>query len=467
MTIIEAMQDPALFGRWFAGPTWDRWRVFLRALFALPLSEGEAAVFAEHTGRSRLPATPVKRATVIAGRRSGKTIVAALLAVFIAAFTDWRRRTAPGECAVVMILAADRKQARVAFRYLKAFINETPMLKAMVFRETRESIELSNGAAIEIHTASHRSVRGYTCAAIIADETAFWPTDVDSDRSDTETIAALEPTLATTAGLLLAVSSPYARRGYLWEQYRRHFGKDDSQRLVWVAPSLTMNPSLDPQIVAEALEQDEAAARSEWCTDIHPFRRDVETFVAQEAAAACVVVGRRELPPSASLHYVGFVDPSGGSVDSFTLAVAHRAPDGRAILDAIRERRPPFSPDAVVGEFALTLQLYGIRRVIGDAYSGDFVRESFRKKGIDYVLSSKPRSGLYGELLPLLNSERVELLEDARMIRQLCSLERRTTRSGKDSIDHPPNGNDDVINAAAGALVHVIARDPSDLGITI
>jgi hypothetical protein len=29
-------------------------------------------------------------------------------------------------------------------------------------------------------------------------------------------------------------------------------------------------------------------------------------------------------------------------------------------------------------------------------------------------------------------------------------LERRTARSGKDSIDHAPNGHDDVANAVAG-----------------
>jgi hypothetical protein len=32
-------------------------------------------------------------------------------------------------------------------------------------------------------------------------------------------------------------------------------------------------------------------------------------------------------------------------------------------------------------------------------------------------------------------------------------LERRTARSGKDSIDHPPGAHDDVANAVAGVLV--------------
>jgi len=39
------------------------------------------------------------------------------------------------------------------------------------------------------------------------------------------------------------------------------------------------------------------------------------------------------------------------------------------------------------------------------------------------------------------------------MVVQMQTLERKTGRGGKDIIDHPKNGHDDIINAAAGALV--------------
>jgi hypothetical protein len=44
------------------------------------------------------------------------------------------------------------------------------------------------------------------------------------------------------------------------------------------------------------------------------------------------------------------------------------------------------------------------------------------------------------------------------LIAQLLGLERRTARSGKDSIDHAPGGHDDVANAAASALLEVGTR---------
>ena len=145
-----------------------------------------------------------------------------------------------------------------------------------------------------------------------------------------------------------------------------------------------------------------------------------------------------------------------------TLAVAHRDKSGKAVLDCVRERRPPFSPDDVVKEFAATLKSYGIKSVTGDAYGGEWPRERFRKHGIEYAVSEKSRSDLYLELLPLVNAARVELLDEPRLVGQLAGLERRTSRSGKDTVDHRPGGHDDLANSVAGALVTASAASSSE-----
>ena len=289
------------------------------------------------------------------------------------------------------------------------------------------------------------------------DEVAFWPTDEAGANPDVEILKALRPRMTTIPGaMLIAISSPYARRGALWEAYRRHYGEDGDPVLVWQADTRTMNPNVDPQLIADAYEQDEAAAAAEYGAE---FRRDIESFVSREAVEACVVPGRRELPAVDGIRYMAFVDPSGGSQDSMTLAIAHRESDGHVVLDCVRERRPPFSPADVVAEFAATLESYSISSVTGDRYGGEWPRERFREHGISYSAADHPKSDLYRELLPLLNSGRVELLDLPKLINQICSLERRTARSGKDSIDHPPGGHEDVANAAAGVLVSY--RQPS------
>ena len=90
--------------------------------------------------------------------------------------------------------------------------------------------------------------------------------------------------------------------------------------------------------------------------------------------------------PAAHNFYRAFTDPSGGSDDSFALAISHKSED------RIREARPPFSPDAVVDDFAALLKSYRVSRVTGDRYAGEFPRELFRKHGIAYDLAKPTRA---------------------------------------------------------------------------
>jgi hypothetical protein len=461
-SIIDACADPALFARWFRdAETWRSWFVFLRSLFGLPTTGQDLELFQRCTGRQAPPIGGARESWLICGRRAGKSFILALVAVFLACFLDWSQYLTPGERGTVMVIAADKKQARVIYRYAAALLREVPMLKALITRETAEAIDLNNGITIEILTASFRTVRGYTLIAALCDEIAFWRSD-ESANPDSEIIGAIRPAMATIPGaMLLCASSAYARRGALWNAYRKFFGKD-SQVLVWKAATRTMNPTVPQSFIDEAYENDPASAAAEYGAE---FRTDVETFVTREAVDAVVVPGRYELPPMPGTHYLAFVDPSGGSSDSMTLAIAHIAKDGNAILDAVRERRPPFSPDDVVLECVSALKSYGVRTVIGDRYGGEWPRERFRVHGIEYQVSEKTKSDIYRDALPLLNSGRTQLLDIPRLTAQLCGLERRTSRGGRDSIDHTPGAHDDIANAVAGVLVHVTDK-PAPIIIT-
>ena len=113
-----------------------------------------------------------------------------------------------------------------------------------------------------------------------------------------------------------------------------------------------------------------------------------------------------------------------------TLAIGHRQ-DDMVVIDCLRERRPPFSPDDVCGEFAALLKSYRVTTVHGDRYAGEWPRERFRERDIGYEPAEKPKSDLYRDLLPLLNARRIDLIDDKRLQAQLCGLERRTSRGGQ------------------------------------
>jgi hypothetical protein len=297
-------------------------------------------------------------------------------------------------------------------------------------------------------------VRGYTVVAAICDEIAFWHSE-ESANPDFEILNALRPAMATVpSAVLLCISSPYARRGSLWEAYRGHYGREGDPVLVWQSDTLSMNPSVNPKIISDAYDQDEAAADAEYGGN---FRRDVEAFVSPEAVERVVVPGRTEISPTKGVQYVAFVDPSGGSQDSMTLAIAHQE-RGTHVLDLLLEEKPPLAPETVVERFSDVLRSYGITRVQGDRYAGEWPRDQFRKHGVAYEVSERPKSDLYQALLPLITSGKVELLDMRRLNRQLLGLERTTSRAGRDSISHLPGGHDDVVNAAAGALVNARPR---------
>jgi hypothetical protein len=450
LTILDAINDGKLFAPWFKDrETWAAWFAFLAALFALPMTPDQLAIFQRCTGRTEPPSAPASEGWLICGRRSGKSFTLALIAVFLACFHNYRKYLAPGERGTVLVIATDRKQARVITRYIRALLTGVPMLKRMVVRETAESFDLTNSVTIEVGTASFRSVRGYTIIAALLDELAFWPTD-DSAQPDYEILDAIRPGMATIPGaMLLCASSPYARRGALHAAHRKHFAQENDPVLVWQADTRSMNSTVPQRVIDEATERDPASAAAEYGAQ---FRSDIESFVNREAVEACVALDVRERASVSGVTYAAFVDPSGGSADSMTLAIGHRA-DDVAVLDAVRERKPPFSPEDVVSEFAELLKSYRIQKVVGDRYAGEWPVERFREHGVTYEPAAKPKSDLYRDLLPAINSRKVDLLDDARLIAQLVSLERRTARGGKDSIDHAPGSHDDVCNAVAGVIV--------------
>ena len=448
MNILQAARDPALFARWFERGDWSAWFAFLAAVFGLPMDAEQRRIFETCTGRTQAPQKPVSEAWLVIGRRGGKSFITAVIAVFLAAFFDYRKYLQPGERGTVLILAADRRQARTIFRYARALVRDVPMIAALLERETAEGLELSTGVNIEIVTASYRATRGYTTVAALLDEIAFW--NLEGANPDSEIVNAIQPGMATIPNsMMLALSSPYAKAGELYRAYREHFGKDDPEALVWQADTRTMNPTVPERVIARAYERDPAAAAAEFGAR---FRDDLEAFVQRETVERCTREEPVELPPVRRVQYRGFVDPSGGSADSMTLAISHSEGE-RVVIDAVREATPPFNPSEVVAEFADTLKAYGLRRVTGDRYGGEWPRERFREAGIEYALADRSRSDLYRDCLPLLNGGTIELPPVEKLTRQFASLQRRKGRSGKDAIDHPPNGHDDLANAAAGAAI--------------
>ena len=422
------------------------WLTILCAAFALPLTAEQLQTFASIAGGRLPPAKLVRELWIIAGRRSGKSRIAALIAVFIALFC--KHRISPGERPMVLVIAGSVDQARTVFGYVKGFLEAALVLQREVAAVKRYEIELHNGITIAVHSNSFRTVRGRTLVACVLDEVAFWR-DETTATPDVETYRAALPSLATTNGMLVGISTPYRKLGLLHQKHRDYYGQDSDDVLVVQGSTETFNATLSDAVIEAQRAADPQAALSEWDAQ---FRDDIATFLDDASIDAAIDHGRpAELPPRENVTYFAFTDMSGGGHDASTLCICHRDRE-RIVADVVRGRRGPHDPAAVAAEYATLMKSYRCTTIWGDNYAKEWVAGAYRAVGLEYRQSPLVRSDLYLEGQVLFTRGLISVPPDATLLRELRLLERRTARSGKDSVNHPVGGHDDFANALFGAM---------------
>ena len=219
----------------------------------------------------------------------------------------------------------------------------------------------------------------------------------------------------------------------------------------------------DPTAASAA---DPQGALAEWEGQ---FRSDLAQFLDDDLIDAAIDHSRPlELPPRSEYRYICFVDMSAGRHDASTICIMHgegSRDEPRYIVDVIRGHRAPHDPAVVAREFAALAKSYGVRRIVGDAFAGEWVAGTYKSAGIGYGTSELRRSDLYLEGLPQFARGQVSFPDHKQLIRELRCLERSTHRSGRDSVDHPKGAgaSDDFANSLFGALATVGAA-PRGIG---
>ena len=454
MNIIKAMTDPNLFGRHFLPlESWESWIVVLSAVFGLPMNQKQRGIFQKLAGFDYKPGLSPNEIWLAIGRRGGKSKIVALIAVYLAVF--YKYALTPGEVGLVMIIAPNIKQAKINLRYVEAFIDGSPILAEMVLRKTAESIELRNNIHIMISSCSLRAVRGYTLVAAVCDEIAFWRSD-ESANPDKEVLNAIRPAMITVkSSKLICLSSPYARKGALYEAHRDYYGERDDDILVLQAPTAMMNPTVDKKLLAREEKRDPASFRSEYLAQ---FRTDIAAALDVDWIDAALILPNLDRPKSEhARQYRAFVDMASGrgGGDAATLAIAHCEPDSdTVIVSLVRRWAPPFSPEGVVQDMAELVRQYNINSVSGDNYGADLVVELFTKAGISYQRSEETAADLYVQAIPIFSTGKIEAPDHPVLRRELILLERRTRIGGRDLITHPHGLHDDMANVVMAVAVN-------------
>ncbi len=448
--LSDALTDANLLGAALGPPeSWATWISVLKASFGEKLDRRDRRAFAAVAGGRKPPGRRVRELVAVVGRRGGKSKMAAAIAAYIATCIDHTAKLSAGEPGMILVLAASQAQAQIVFGYVVGFLQSSPILAGRIEGTTTTEVRLEGNVVIGVHSNSFRTIRGRTLLACVFDETAYWQADESGANPDTEVYRAVLPSLMTSGGMLVAISTGYRKAGLLYAKWKDHFGQDEDPDVLCVqGPSALFNPRLDPKMVERAKAADPKASEAEWGGG---FRNDISGYVDRALVESLVDRGVVVRPPVPGVQYRAFSDPSGGVSDSFALAIAHRDGDV-VILDHLTEVKPPFNPAETTASMAAVLRQYGLRECRGDRYSAMWVVEAFRANKISYVHSDLDRSAIYQDALPLFTSGKVRLLDNDRLVAQFAALERKTSARG-DRINHPARGghHDDLSNAASGA----------------
>lgn len=448
------MVDPMLGN--MGAASFRAWHVIARILDgdAALLSTADKVLAEEITQRTRFPAEPITEFYAGPGRRSGKSRFIQCRAAYQLA-QDCRDRLAPGERAVIACIAPTTEQATILFDYASATVHDSALLDSQLVGETSSELEFAVRNTLKVYAGSFRTTRGPTYKGVYIDEASFLRSD-DSALPDVELIRAVRPGLITLNGDLFVTSSPYMKRGAMYDAYRKHFGNNDSSALYVAGPSTLFNPTLNQAAIDKAYEDDAEAASAEW-GGLH--RNDLSAPFAELVEGATDSGVFQRAPISAFgkpglWDYKSFSDPSGGQGrDSWSTRIVHVENDTVVFDDAVLEIRPPFNTDEAAKLVAEFLKSYGLTHTMGDRYAGAWPSDALRRHGIGYSISERDKSTIYKEVLPLFTSNRVRLLDHKRTATQLRMIERRVRSGGKDSFDHPPGGADDNSNALCGAVL--------------
>ena len=389
----------------------------------------------------------------IVGRRGGKSRAISVIATYVAGLCE-HPALVSGERGVVLIACPDQRQATICLDYIEANFRNSPILRQLIETRTARTLRLSNGIDVEVRASDFRTLRGPSFVLVILNEVAFLMFDEGSGNPDTEIINAIDKD-CPTGGALFMISSPYARRGAVWGTFQLtsaqmairwfwwrgvlpHFQSPLPQRVL-IVPTNVMQRGPVPNMARSFAPTSNFSSASN------------RPLPAWPRVASNV---RR-----ADLSYHGFADPSGGSQDSFTLCIGHMiSPDsaswsiaqGNQTAIKSRGRGERIQPSAE----ELQHRLNHRRQICWHLASrAVFALWRFLQQ------SAAPKSDLYRDLLPLINSGRIDLFDNVNCWSADIAGTSRGP-GGRDSIDHPPGAHAILVMRSQGWLKSTVIWRP-------
>jgi hypothetical protein len=348
---------------------------------------------------------------------------------------------------------------RVVFDHLVGTVTSRPALRALMVGEpTTDAVQLRHpsGRVVEVKVvagarAGASLVARWSAGCIFDEAPRMLGEDegvVNFDDARRAVLGRLLP-----GAQLIAIGSPWAPRGPIYEAAREHWKKPTAALVVVRAPAPAMNPAWwTPERVEALKRQDEQAYR----TDVLGEFADPESSLVSSAeieratrrGATLIVDGAATvLPPPALVlpredghAYVAAMDPgTRGNAWTVIVATRKRRPDGRVVTCVVLakqwqgSRTDPLDPDKVLADVAAILKGYGLDYVWTDQLAADFVRSIGHRHGLAVypeTITAPRKVELFESLRMRLADDGVEIPDDPTVRADLLSIRKRVTMNG-------------------------------------
>ena len=354
--------------------------------------------------------------------------------------------------------------ARYSLHFIRATLEESPLLAREIENITADRIDLKNGMSIAVIPPSLKSVRGYAIPVAVLDEVGVWYQDSEAANPDYEIYRAVSPgQIQFPNRKLIGISSPWNKAGLLYQAFEAgsdgHRATDEETReryqgvLVHHAPTAAMaNPKVDSGYLKKQRAKDPRAFERE---NLAIFQDSISGFLSPTLINEAVDRGVIERPPTSAYHYVAAMDPAFRR-DAFGFTIFHADPARGMVQDLVRrwkaEEGVPLNPSVQLEKVATLAKQYNCSVVYTDQYH----IESLSQLALQYGISLSPcefsatsKAKIYGSLQQLVNQRKLKLLENKECLRELKMLEAKLTQGGTIQIQAPPGEYDDLAACCA------------------
>lgn len=413
----------------------------------------------------------VNKIDLICGRRSGKTLLSAIIAIYCAISNNWKPFLHKTPFATVLIMSHSREFSDEVLEVIKTLIENSPVLSRLINSTAKQTTSAMNlkvpwivadgvieysRVQIKVGAASSKTTRGIAACAILCDEIAYWNLDESMKETDVKIMKAVRPAMKQfgDSAMLIKLSSPGIKQGILYNEYQAdRAGTLPKSYAVFKAPSWMMNTIIDAKEFVEEWELDQDGFDTEYRSN---FAESLSNFMSPELVELARMKGVKFLPPldTKEAKYFAAIDAA-FKADRFTfslVSVRENRVTQHIVMGWEGTRKDPVKAHTVAQYIKTIIKDFPVDHVAADQYAFQPLKEIFDQYNVElkeYTFTSVFKKKIYFNLKKLVNSQQMDLLDHEQQAKELKELVVEQSATGTIKIGHPAGGKDDFADSLA------------------